>query len=183
MRVNKYGTIVLLWLLLSCGPPAFDGEEDLLAYIREPRHGYLHQKTVNDIDFSLLYKPTDLMVAGELSVESAPAGIDSLRHRYGQYMYFVLSMSAKNRELLNHVAGDRSRFGAMVNALSFYMDRNVHCFTPEKDTLPMIDFIYPRMYGMSRSTDILLVYPAIKNISGANISISALQISDFVRGR
>ena len=47
----------------------------------------------------------------------------------------------------------------MVNQLAFGMDQKVHLFTQSKDTLEMADFIYPRMYGMSRATTIMFVFP------------------------
>ncbi len=42
------------------------------------------------------------------------------------------------------------------------MRDKVHLFTQSKDTLEMADFIYPRMYGMGRSTTIMFVYPKDK---------------------
>ena len=62
-------------------------------------------------------------------------------------------------ELLTNVASDRQRFGAMVNELAFGMDQKLHMYTSKKDTIPMADYIYPRMYGMSGSTTMLIVYP------------------------
>ena len=50
----------------------------------------------------------------------------------------------------------------MVNQLAFGMGQKVNIFSQEKDTLTLLDFVYPRMYGMSRSTDILFVYPRTK---------------------
>ncbi|MGS2765196.1 hypothetical protein [Sinomicrobium sp. M5D2P9] len=164
---------VFLCLFAACQTREFDTEEELLTYIRDAENGFLQQKSVNNVEFSLLYKPTDLMVKQELIQKSTQGVIDSLREKYGRYMYFVLSMSRNKQELLSHAAGNRSRFGAMVNELSFHIDRKVHCYTPEKDTLPMADFIYPRMYGMSRSTDILLVYPRDKKyLAGEYLDIT-----------
>ena len=68
-------------------------------------------------------------------------------------------MSKNNQELLNGVARDKAKFGQMVNELAFGMEEKVHLYTPEKDTLKMADYIYPRMYGMSNSTSIMIVYP------------------------
>jgi hypothetical protein len=42
------------------------------------------------------------------------------------------------------------------------MNEKVHLYTLSKDTLEMADFIYPRMYGMSRATTIMFVYPRDK---------------------
>ena len=91
--------------------------------------------------------------------EAPPEKIAALRERYGQYLYFSLSLSRDDQEVLNSVAGDRQAFGAMVNQLAFGMGEQVHLFTEKRDTIPLLDYVYPRMYGMSKSTSLLLVYP------------------------
>ncbi|WP_242446438.1 hypothetical protein [Nonlabens agnitus] len=87
-------------------------------------------------------------------------------------------MSANDKELLSSMAGDRSRFGEMVNQLAFGMGDKVHLFTKERDTIEMTDFIYPRMYGMSRSTDIMFVYPreAIEKTEEINFTVEDLDL-------
>ncbi len=68
-------------------------------------------------------------------------------------------MSKNNKELLSTAPKNRNEFGAMVNELAFGLGEKVHLYTQQKDTIALADFVYPRMYGMSRSTDVLLVYP------------------------
>lgn len=154
--------LFLLVLLTSCGPKSFDTTEKLWDYIKNPKNEYLQQKTIKGIDFSLLYKPNDLLVNQELGGKKVDSLITKYRNKYKDYMYFTLSMSKNNHELLSHVARDKQRFGAMVNELAFGMNQKVYVYTPAKDTLPMTDFIYPRMYGMSGNTSILFVYPRRK---------------------
>ena len=48
---------------------------------------------------------------------------------------------------------------ALVNDLAFGMESKIQLYTPAKDTLAMTDYIYPRMYGMSKSTSMMIVYP------------------------
>ncbi|WP_246236304.1 hypothetical protein [Flavobacterium ajazii] len=129
------------------------------SYIKEEDNGYLYKKTVAGVDYVLQYKPTDLLVNQELGDKINPSQIEKLRKQYGQYLYFNLSMSKNDQELLNGVAGDKAKFGQMVNELAFGMEEKLHVYTPAKDTLELADFIYPRMYGMSNSTSIMIVYP------------------------
>ena len=68
-------------------------------------------------------------------------------------------MSKNNKELLSVTPKNRNEFGAMVNQLAFGMRDKVHVFTQKKDTLELLDYNYPRMYGMSKSTTMLFVYP------------------------
>lgn len=158
MIKNNFLLLVLLFIITSCSK-TFDTQEEMYDYIKEEDNGYCYKKTVNGVDYILQYRPTDLLVQQELDDKTNPAKIDSLRQKYGKYLYFNLSMSKNNQELLNGVAGDKGKFGQMVTDLAFGMEEKLHVYTPTKDTLALSDFIYPRMYGMSNSTSIMIVYP------------------------
>jgi hypothetical protein len=151
--------LFLLLLFISSCSPTFETTEEMNDYIKEEDNGYHYQKTVADVDYVLQYRPTDLLVKQELGDNTDPKQVEKLRKQYGQYMYFNLSMSKNNQELLNGVARDKAKFGQMVNELAFGMEEKLHVYTPTKDTLALADFIYPRMYGMSNSTSIMIVYP------------------------
>ena len=142
----------------SCSSNSFDTKEALLTYIQDEDNGYLQNKRVNGYDFSLLLKPTDLLVHQELSENYKEEDIKRLRNKYAKNMYFTLSMSRDNKELLSTTPKSRQEFGAMVNQLAFGMDKKVHLFTQKKDTLELLDYVYPRMYGMSKATTMLFVY-------------------------
>ncbi|WP_442845061.1 hypothetical protein [Leeuwenhoekiella sp. H156] len=147
-----------LWVS-SCSTPTFNSSDELTEYITAEDSEYLVSKVVNGVDFSMLYRPTDLLVFQELSTGYTQEEVDSLRSKYGSYLYFNLSMSKNNQELLNGLAADRNRFGAMVNTLAFGMGDKLNLITATRDTVALADYVYPRMYGMSRSTTMMLVYP------------------------
>jgi len=152
----------LLIILMSCDSKTFDNEKELWTYLKDEKNGYIQHKNVNGYDFTLLYKPTDLLVKQELGdskdAKTNSALVKKLRTKYKQFMYLTLSMSKNNQEILSTAPKNRNEFGAMVNQLAFGMSEKVHLYTQEKDTIALLDFVYPRMYGMSRSTDILFVY-------------------------
>lgn len=158
MIKNNYFLIVLLVFISSC-TQTFDTAEEMSAYIKDEDNGYSYKKTVADVDYVLQYRPTDLLVQQELGNTADPLKVEKLRKHYSQYLYFNLSMSKNNKELLNGLAQDKAKFGQMINELAFGMEEKLHVYTPEKDTLSLSDFIYPRMYGMSKSTSIMIVYP------------------------
>nr|MBU3858455.1 hypothetical protein [Flavobacterium sp. MC2016-06] len=157
MLKNKFLLFLLLLFISSCSQ-TFETTEEMNDYIKEEDNGYNYKKTVADVDYILQYRPTDLLVKQELGDETNPAKVEKLRKHYSQYMYFNLSMSKNEQELLNGVAQDKAKFGQMVNELAFGMEKKLHVYTPTKDTLALTDFIYPRMYGMSNSTSIMIVY-------------------------
>ncbi|WP_406845511.1 hypothetical protein [Flavobacterium soyae] len=158
MTKNKLLVFLLLLFISSC-TKSFDTQEEMNDYIQDEDNGYHYKKTVSDVDYVLQYRPTDLLVKQELTDNNNPSKIEKLRKQYSKYMYFNLSMSKNNQELLNGVAQDKAKFGQMVNELAFGMEEKLHVYTPTKDTLALADFIYPRMYGMSNSTSIMIVYP------------------------
>ncbi len=158
---RSWKTLSILFILISlssCTQKTFNNEVTLLEFIKEDTNGYTQHKTVNGVDYTLTYRPTDLLVKQELGDNINKKEIKALRDKYNKYLYFNLSMSQNNQELLSTAPKNRNEFGQMVNQLAFGMNEKVHVYTPSKDTLDMADFIYPRMYGMSRATTIMFVY-------------------------
>ncbi len=160
MGKNSYVFFAILITLFSCQKKEFDSLEGLNSYVAEEENGLKYSKTVNGINYVLQYRPTDVLVHQELSAEKGQS-IEKLRGKYKDQLYFNLSMSMNNKELLSNV-GDRQKFADLVNELLFNMDERVYLVGSSKDTIPLIDFVYPRMYGMYPSTTILLVYPREK---------------------
>lgn len=74
-------------------------------------------------------------------------------------MYFNISLAKNSKEVLNSVSNSRADFGAMVNQLAFGMGEKVHLFSQAKDTVELLDYIYPREYGMGGATNMMFVYP------------------------
>ncbi len=155
--------IVLFILITGCTNKTFHTEQELWNYLKNEENGYIQHKNIKGYDFTLLYKPTDLLVRQALENEKDIEKITALRKKYSKYMYFNVSMSKNNQELLSTAPKSRNEFGIMVNQLAFGMGDKVHLFTPQKDTIELADFSYPRMYGMSKSTDILFVFPREDN--------------------
>jgi hypothetical protein len=154
--------LLLLVTLSACGNKSFDTVEEITAFISDEGNEYCYNKEVSGVSYTLLYRPTDLLVKQELGDSISEKRVNELREKYNKYLYFNLSMSLNGQELLSNVVRDKQQFGQMVNDLAFNMNEKVHFYSPEKDTLAMIDFVYPRMYGMTNATTILIVYPRDK---------------------
>lgn len=155
---------ISLFLFIGCADKTFEDRDSLLEYLKEFDNGYCLRKKVNGFRYDLMYKPTDLLVFQELSSEKNYDLHDvvRLRNKYGKYMYITLSISKNNKELLSSTPKNRKEFTDMVHRLVFKMKKSVHLFNQNKDTLEMLDYVYPRLYGTTRSTEILFVYPKDK---------------------
>ena len=156
--------VKLLWgllmclVLIGCGNRAFDTEVEMLSYLKDEKNGYIQHKKVNGVDFTLMYRPTDLLVKQELGDSISSDRVKALRGKYSKYLYFNLSMSKNNKELLSAAPKNRAEFGQMVNQLVFGMTEKVHLYTQSNDTVQMVDYVYPRLYGMGKSSNMMFIF-------------------------
>lgn len=158
MKKNKLFFFILLFVFFGCnGLP--DNLEELKEYVANPNNGYIVDKEVNEVQIKAMFRPTKLMVLQELENYDAVGNRekDSLFKKYNSAYYFLLSFQKDNNEILTSVAGSREEFNNLQNNLTFKMNELVF-LTNGKDTLNMIDFISPRTYGMSKSTNVLMVF-------------------------
>jgi hypothetical protein len=158
MVIRSSCILFLFFFLISCGSETFDSPKEMLAYINDGDNGFKQSKIINGVEYTLLYKPTDLLVIQELTDEKNKEYIEKLREKYSRYMYFNLEMAMNEKEVLSNVVKDKVQFGQMVNDLAFGFADKVNLFTPKKDTLIVKDFVYSRMFGMTKSTSIMIVY-------------------------
>ena len=154
--------VFFCFVMISCGSKTFNTSDEMVKYINDEQNGYKYSKIINNVKYELLYRPTDLLVQQELNDNYNSKQVRKVRDKYQKYMYFNLSISLNDKELLTNVASDKARFGEIVNELAFGMEGKINLFTQEKDTLKMSDFIYPRMYGMTNNTTLMVVYPRDK---------------------
>ena len=161
----------------SCNNRTFQNREELVQYLVEPENGFIQSKNINGVDFTITCRPTDLLVYQELSSKYDVEEISRLRKKYDDYMYLNLSISNGNEEILSSISDSRASFGKMVNQLSFNMDSKTYLVNQKKDTIELMDFNYPRNYGMGKSTDIIFVYR--KNNNTSNSSFLEFTIEDF----
>jgi len=171
------GAFIILFLglsfLSSCSQNTFDSEKELVSFLKDSDNGFFKEKIINGTTISLMYRPIDLLVQQELGSSAENKQIDSLRNIYSNYFYFGLNLTKDGQELLSVIPQNNNEFGAMVNQLSFGMNKVIHLYSSRKDTLEMTDYVYPRMYGFSKSTAMLLVYPRdVKITSADNFTIS-----------
>lgn len=154
--------LVISFIAFAC--QAKLSESELKAYIKNPENGLLQQKEIGNVNYQITYKPTTLMINQDLRGEKTTEQLlDSLKKKYSNYYYFMLNVQVNNQEILNNKANDVGEFGQAVYQLSFNMNENTFLVTNQNDTLELVDYIYPRMYGMSPQTSMLFVFEKGKN--------------------
>lgn len=143
--------------LVACSPPSYLSEKELGQYVLDSDNGLIQKRESNGLDLQVYYKPTGLLVAQELEGKQDSAVYNELYAKYGNYAYFILDLSNDDKNAL-YQSGSYDRFSENLQTLAFRMDQYANLTTSKMDTIPVGDFIYPRMYGMSNAATVMFVF-------------------------
>lgn len=144
--------------LLGCSQTEVQTVAELNEFLSDPANSLIQSAEINDVNITVIYKPTDLLVyreVGDFPTDSSVVARTS--EKYSNYYYFILSISKNQNEVLVP-RGDILQFSSLVQTLSFRMNDYVNLTTSERDTIPVADFIYNRTYGFSHATELLFVF-------------------------
>lgn len=180
MKKNKIFSLIIILIVCSCNR-TFDSKEELVRSIYGSDGDYEFRDSLSSVSYTLRYRPTDLMASQEIDHLSNLKENETIRQKYNKYLYFDLSMSVNNQEVLNAAVTDNTQFSQILNELAFNISENVHLYSDRNDTIPLVDFIYPRMYGMSNSTALLIAFrrdSTLYNCKSLYMTINAFGISD-----
>jgi len=155
--MNRLLLVFLGYCIISCSPSALT-EAELKQYVLEPDNNLIQEETINDVNVRITYRPTDLLVAQELTNVTDTTHISLLRAKYNKYYYFVLSLSKNQREAIQAGTMPQAQFSELLQTISFRMAAYVNMTTNTRDTIPLADYVYNRTFGMGSSNDLLLVF-------------------------
>jgi hypothetical protein len=163
-----------LALAVSCSKPL--DESAYRRYVQDPSHGLTQQLTDERVVATCTYRPTDLQVAQELkamSLSSPPVNVvDSLRHRYSDRAYFALSLAQDGAEIENQWVTDQNAYARAIAYLNTGIAQDVFLVTSARDSVAALAATYPRQYGNTGRSTILLVFDASKADLHQNFHIS-----------
>ena len=169
---------ILILTAFSCTSNMFDSKTEMLAFLGAEENGFKQSKSINGVDFTLMYRPTDLMVHQDWKQSKDLTIIPELRKKYEDYIYINLSISRNKKDILSTHIGGKNEYGQMVNTMSFSVGNSIHLIGQQsKDTLSTEDFISPRLYGLNKASSVLLIYPRTNLIDREEELV--LSIEDF----
>ncbi len=164
--------LLIISCFLSCNSNYDKNYAELLKDVNNEENGYVQTKEINGVKISLAYRPTELMVSQELEqLGDIKISKDSLKKKYNQNLYFILNYSKNNNEILSSVSESRQKFNEVQNTLTFGMQEKVALLNEKKDTIPLLDYNFPRTYGMARSTSLLFIFKREENLEKSSTLI------------
>jgi hypothetical protein len=157
MRLNVMRlTFLLAVILQGCSGAEVESLDELRRYLADPAHQLTQEKEANGIKCVAQYRPTDVILY-QHAADITSTGIDSLRSRFDDKMYFVLSLSKDGREAL-HQLDNYSEYSSVLHTLSFEMNMKVKLITDKNTSRQPLDFALNRTYGIDQATDLLFVF-------------------------
>jgi hypothetical protein len=169
--------LAALVLLCACSStPKTMNQANLVRYVNDKDHGLVKEQEVNGIQLKLSYQPASLLAAKELeSTQQLPQTvIDSVEKKYAKNYYFLLKFSKDGKEAIRQL-GSFSRYSDMVQVLSFQMHQFVNLTTPQKDTIPLADYLFDQTYGMSDGNTLLLCFDNQKLANKKELEINVAE--------
>jgi hypothetical protein len=102
----------------------------------------------------MVWKPND-MIARQQVNKGTKREFDSLRDYFSKYLYFNLEMTKDGKDLETYFASAPESFADKISFLSAGVSQHIQLVT-QKDTLPAIECLYSRSYGMGNSIFLLV---------------------------
>lgn len=184
MKFRVFLLLALTIFTFNCKHNSFSTEKELVDFILDDSNGYTKRQTINGVEFNLTFRPTDLLVSQEIrNEEVTEQKLLELKNKYNKYLYFHLGISKGGREILSVIPNNKLEYSNLSNKLLFEIGDKVHLITKNKDTLKFIDYIYPRMYGASHSTDLMFVFSKDEKINNSEVLNFTIQDIEIGTGQ
>lgn len=163
IRVVYAGALGLAGLATGGCTPALE-QPPYLAYLANPAHRLTQTQDVNGATVTCNYRPTELLVSQELASQDAdatPLPLDSVRRTYAGKVYCTLALARNGAEIENGVIRDELAFGQALSYLSNGIAQDVFLRGAGRpDSVAALAATYPRQYGNTGRSTVLLVFAA-----------------------
>lgn len=170
-KISLWGIIALCFAACEIKPV---DKKTLFQYVSNKEHGLIQEHTCGDVIYSLRYRPLDLVVEQELQ-SNPKARRDSLKSSCADCLYFVLSISQDSSEIFSRL---RTNYAELLTKIAFGLKEQVRLVgAKQSQDIYLSDFIYPRLYGGTPNTSVLLCF---KSNGLKHTDDYAVYIKDFI---
>jgi hypothetical protein len=159
-------------------------QAEYLEWIRNHENGLFREEEIDDLTFSVFYKPVEYVVLHELM--SSEISIDSFQNYYARYeglQYFTLSIRSRHDEdILRHNLSNERQYYERIDYCSFRMQTDLQ-LVDGKDTLACRIFHYERTYQVAPYTNFVLAFEDKSSPSGSSEKDKTLIFHDQAFGK
>jgi hypothetical protein len=141
--------IGLFFVINSCNKKPLN-QTDYIAWVEDEDNGLSIGKSFEDIDYQILFKPVNYILAKELvNGGIKKATIESRKKELGEMLYFTLRITSKHsNELLNANIKNENEYYQRLEYFMSYMQDDIY-LVEGKDTISCSLYHYERNYGLA----------------------------------
>ncbi|SMC75398.1 hypothetical protein [Pedobacter africanus] len=168
--MNRFSYLLLVLihitvLFQSCSP-TIKSKAELQAYLNDQDNGLTETTQKSDVAIKMTWQPWQL-IANKLGSPKDKTNTGS--SPFAENLYFILSLSKGNKELLRQLPFET--YSEMVQVLSFRM-QNFISAELGKTSIEPVECVFQQTYGMTEANMLLLVFNK-KDVGEAdNLTIS-----------
>lgn len=157
-NLNGKLCVLIITLLYSCNPGTVTRRK--LIDIIDHNQALNQVREINGIQVGLKYFPYQLLVLQELenrknNTDSAYLG--KLEKKYSGQYYFRLAFSKNNKEVIRQL-NTSQQYNDILQTMAFGMGSHIKVTTEQNDTIPLKDYAFEQVYGLSSANNLLLVF-------------------------
>jgi hypothetical protein len=143
------GLMFCLLCFFSC-KKKITHKNELIAYVNDEGNGLQKVQQMGEMKIVLTYRPWQMMAM--TSTVTAPKNKTLFDHQ----LFFVLSLSAKNKELLRQL--EFNKYSELVQVLTFRMREYIDIIPDEGKPVEPLDCIFQQTYGIGSANNLLMVF-------------------------
>jgi len=153
--------------LMSCNKKKITNREEWVASINKPENGVNKTERVGAIKAALSFRPWQLMMPKGYKGENKTQNGDP--YKLKDKLFFVLSLSANNKELLRQLPF--AQYSEMVQVLAFRMNDYVQAYPDDREPVQPLECIFQQTYGMGVANNLVIVFNKKKLLDADKIKI------------
>ncbi|GGH22179.1 hypothetical protein [Mucilaginibacter phyllosphaerae] len=149
---------------LSC-KEKITNKTELIAYINDPENGLQKCRQAGKIKAVLTYKPLQLTSVNINQDKPGTAKAGMFRNN----LFFVLSLSANNKELIRQLPFDQ--YSEMVQVMAFRMNNFIDIIPNNDRPVAPLSCTFQPTYGMGTANNLLIVFDKKKLLTAHHIKV------------
>lgn len=153
---------IIAVLLFSC-KKKIETRSDLITYINDPDNGLLKTQQIGQVKSVLTYKPSQIAIFSE--TKNKNTSLSAVKDK----LFFVLSLSANNKEVLRQL--QFAQYSEMVQVMAFRMNDFIEINPDNKEGVKPLECLFQQTYGMSNANNLLIIFNREKLIDADNLKI------------
>ena len=160
---NKLKLLVLIVILTACGKQKLSPEY-YVAWVENKKNGLSISKEFNDVNFQILYKPANYIVAKEfLNGGIKKEEVQKRLKELGDMQYFTLRIkSNKSNELLSADIANENEYYQRLEYFMGPMQDDIKLIDGV-DTIPCAIHHFERSYGIAPYNNFIIAFTQTKN--------------------